>query len=101
MVKLTRKGNVLLVRGIVLNHHVEKLLQSLQEIAGEHKKICVDLQELEFIDENGVRRLFETISKLQRDGYQIELVNAGEEIIFSLRKASRFHLHKEGQQRAG
>jgi len=100
VVKVKKQGNILFVKGIVMNHHFEKVLKSLEDVARENKTIVIDLGELELIDEYGAEQLFRISNELQRCGYRIELFNAQEKVLTRLLKAGIVP-HKKRRQRAG
>ena len=88
------------MQGIVLNHHAEKVLQSLEEAAREQQAIVLDLEDLEFIDDHGTQRLFQTMDSLQKRGCRIEVWHAQEKVLTRLVKAGILP-HKMNRQRAG
>ncbi len=100
MVKIKKQGAVLFVQGIVLNHHVEKVLQSLEDAAREQQAIVLDLEDLEFIDDHGAQQLYQTMDSLQKRGCRIELWHAQEKVLTRLVKAGILP-HKISRQRAG
>jgi len=100
VVKIKKQGAVLFVQEIVLNHHAEKVLQSLEDAAREQQAIVLDLEDLEFNDDHGAQRLFQTMDSLQKRGCRTEVWHAQEKVLTRLVKAGILP-HKMSRQRAG
>ena len=100
MVKIQKRGAVLFVQGIVINHHAEKVLQTLEDTARDQQTIVLDLEDLEFIDDHSAQQLFLAMDSLKKRGCRISVRNAQEKVLIRLLKAG-IVLHKANRQRAG